>query len=46
MIWMIIVIANVSKILFDYHQHWHTHHDDDHDDHEDDLDDYGDCKCF
>lgn len=36
------VIANVSIILFNYHQHWHTHHDI-RDDGYDDLDDYSDC---
>lgn len=45
---MVMVIANFSKILFNYHQHLHTHHDDGYDGHdeEDDLDDDGDCKCF
>ena len=39
MIWMMMVIANVSMILFNCHQHWHTHHDirdDGYDDHEGD----------
>ena len=47
MIWMMMVIANVSIILFNYHRHWHTHHDirdDGYDDHEGDLGD--DSNCF
>ena len=43
---MIMVIANVSIILFDYHQRCHTYQDggdDGYDDHEGDLDDDSDC---
>ena len=33
--------ANVSQILFNFHQHWHTHHGDGHD-----YDDLDDANCL